>query len=85
MRKLLIGLVMVFLPGMVSAVTTVQIIAHGWHTGVLIAAEAVRAGPLGFVPEVLGNADYYEFGWGDEQYYQEGEDRPSAFRWSTLA
>lgn len=53
----------------------VTIVSHGWHTGIVLAQEDLGE-PLEFVIESLGEAPYYEFGWGDKAYYQEGEDKP---------
>ncbi|MCH8552236.1 MAG: DUF2459 domain-containing protein [Natronospirillum sp.] len=55
--------------------TEVHITRYSWHTGVVIAAEDLHDA-LAFVPDYLGEAPYYEFGWGDAEYYQRGEDSP---------
>lgn len=55
--------------------TEIHITRYSWHTGVVIAAEDLQDA-LAFVPDYLGEAPYYEFGWGDAEYYQRGEDSP---------
>lgn len=70
-----------------SQAQTFYVTNHGWHTGVVVPASAVTEGALSFVSETLGSAPYYEFGWGDENYYQDGEGKPwllvSAALWPT--
>jgi hypothetical protein len=48
---------------------TIYVVSHGWHTGVVIARERLGA-ELAFVPQQLGDSAYYEFGWGDKDFYQ---------------
>jgi uncharacterized protein (TIGR02117 family) len=48
---------------------TVYISNHGWHTGFIIPAGVINYE----LPELairFGNVPYYEFGWGDAEYYQ---------------
>ena len=42
---------------------------HGWHTGFILAAEALND-ELPFLPKRFKNASYYEIGWGDMEFYQ---------------
>ncbi|HTE40265.1 MAG TPA: DUF2459 domain-containing protein [Steroidobacteraceae bacterium] len=48
---------------------TVYIISHGWHTGIVVAREQLGQ-HLQFVPTDLGENKYYEFGWGEKDFYQ---------------
>lgn len=64
----------------------VYIVSHGWHTGFVIEAEQV----LNTVPELkqrFSDADYIEFGWGDEGFYRAKEITSAltlkAILWST--
>lgn len=47
----------------------VFIVSNGWHSGIVIAAEEIAAG--GLLPETADfpGAAFYEFGWGDRDYY----------------
>jgi uncharacterized protein (TIGR02117 family) len=47
---------------------TVFITSNGWHTGIVVAAKAI---PPGRIPETadFSDARYFEFGWGDAEYY----------------
>ncbi|TGG90743.1 DUF2459 domain-containing protein [Natronospirillum operosum] len=58
-----------------AVASEVHVTRYSWHTGIVIAAEDLTAA-LDFVPDHLGEAPYYEFGWGDAEYYQRGEDSP---------
>ena len=42
--------------------------SNGWHTGIVIARADL---PKGAIPETadFGDAAYFEFGWGDREYY----------------
>lgn len=46
----------------------VYMVSHGWHTGVVVAAD--NLGPeLAFLERYFNNAQWYEFGWGDREFY----------------
>jgi uncharacterized protein (TIGR02117 family) len=47
----------------------VFIVAHRWHSGVVLPRTAL---PRAILPEVADfpGGDYFEFGWGDRDYYQ---------------
>ncbi len=49
--------------------TTVYVVGHGWHTGLVLPTRNIRADIL---PEVLAysDSDFLEFGWGDEGFYR---------------
>jgi uncharacterized protein (TIGR02117 family) len=57
------------LPATATEERAIFVVSHGWHTGVVVARE--HLGPLlAFVPPQLGDAAFYEFGWGDKNFYQ---------------
>jgi uncharacterized protein (TIGR02117 family) len=45
---------------------------HGWHTGVIIPAREINR-EMPVLKDRFGDAEYYEFGWGDAKFYQAGE------------
>ncbi len=51
-----------------EATRIVHVIRHGWHTGIIIARDDL---PPGQVPETddFPQARFFEFGWGDRDYY----------------
>lgn len=50
----------------------IDVVSHGWHTGIVIAAEdAERALP--FLKERFQGATHYELGWGDKGFYMADE------------
>jgi uncharacterized protein (TIGR02117 family) len=61
-------------PGVPDAarVTSVFLVSHGWHTGIVVRRADIAAGML---PELADfpDAQYYEFGWGDRDFYQSPE------------
>jgi len=69
----LVGLV-VFTPA-VSAVetapdtVTVHVVAHGWHSGLVIPAAVIDADAWP-ARRAFPDADYFEVGWGDRAFYQ---------------
>jgi len=47
----------------------IYVVSHGWHTGIVV--PRAELGPeLAFIPLELGEAAYYEFGWGEKDFYQ---------------
>ena len=57
----------------------VQVINHGWHSGLVLRVKDI---PPGLLPEAADfpGADHLEFGWGDGDYYQADDPGP----WLTL-
>lgn len=51
---------------------SVYVANHGWHTGFIIPSESVNVS-LPFLIKRFGSVPYYEFGWGDEGFYQAEE------------
>ena len=51
---------------------SVYVTNHGWHTGFVIPAQSANASLL-FLKQRFGSVAYYEFGWGDEGFYQAEE------------
>jgi uncharacterized protein (TIGR02117 family) len=48
---------------------TIYVVAHGWHTGIVISREDL--GPeFAFVEDYINRGRYYEFGWGEADFYQ---------------
>ncbi|MCL7945444.1 TIGR02117 family protein [Marinobacter sp. ATCH36] len=50
----------------------VYVVGHGWHVGVVVAADELNPSIPG-LKERFGEAGYYELGWGDEGFYQASE------------
>ncbi|MGQ0657489.1 MAG: DUF2459 domain-containing protein, partial [Chromatiales bacterium] len=52
-----------------EAAAHVYVVAHGWHTGIVIRRADI---PPGLLPEQrdFPEADFLEFGWGDRDFYQ---------------
>ena len=44
------------------------VINHGWHPGLILPYESLNEEP--FIEDTLGYSPYYEFGWGDSDFYQ---------------
>ena len=67
---------------------SVYVANHGWHTGLIISSESVNVS-LPFLIKRFGSVPYYEFGWGDEGFYQAKEItsflKISAIFWPTDA
>lgn len=51
---------------------SIYVTNHGWHTGFIIPAKSANAS-LSFLKQRFGSVAYYEFGWGDEGFYQAEE------------
>lgn len=61
-----------YLPATDEQKEYIHVVNHGWHTGIVIAADSI--GPeLAFLNKYFKDARYYEFGWGDEKFYRAGE------------
>lgn len=67
-----------YLPATKAEERSVYVVAHGWHTGIVLSREEL-GDALGFVPEYLGQGPYYEFGWGEAEFYQADRVTPSIF------
>lgn len=61
------------LPTARSDEMTIYVVSHGWHTGIVI-ARANLSDKLAFIPGELGDSPYYEFGWGEKDFYQAPEN-----------
>lgn len=55
-----------------AAAHDIHVVSHGWHTGVVLARDDL-GDALAFVRDELGEAPWYEFGWGDKGFYQARE------------
>jgi len=58
--------------------TLVHVVSHGWHSGIALSREALKAaaarqslGKLAAVLDRFGAFPVLEIGWGDERFYQE--------------
>lgn len=58
-----------YLPATRAEERSIYVIAHGWHAGVALPAEELGE-ELGFVKEFVRPGRYYEFGWGEAEFYQ---------------
>lgn len=56
------------IPDSVENERTIYVVSHGWHTGLILPREALSGLP--HVEHALGESPYYEFGWGDADFYQ---------------
>ena len=52
---------------------TVYIVNHGWHTGIVVPRNQLGE-QLAFIPQQLGEYAFYEFGWGEKDFYQAPEN-----------
>ncbi|MCP4116068.1 MAG: TIGR02117 family protein [Desulfobacteraceae bacterium] len=50
----------------------IHVANHGWHTGVIIPGREINR-EMPVLEDRFGDAPYYEFGWGDAQFYQAKE------------
>lgn len=100
MRNLLLMLALFLLAGCTSKPDIIQhldrfsgqgkhrvyIVSHGWHTGFVIQANTVVQAIPG-LKDRFADADYIEFGWGDEGFYRAREITSAltlkAIFWST--
>lgn len=51
----------------------VYVVDHGWHTGLVVAAEAARQWIAVSRREEVRAAAYFEFGWGEGRFYRSPE------------
>lgn len=58
-----------YLPATRAEERSIYVIAHGWHAGIALSSEDLGE-ELGFVKEHLRPGRYYEFGWGEADFYQ---------------
>lgn len=67
-----------YLPATRGEERSIYVIAHGWHAGIALSSEDL-GGELGFVKEYLRPGRYYEFGWGEADFYQADKVTPAIF------
>ncbi|QWV93952.1 DUF2459 domain-containing protein [Geomonas oryzisoli] len=67
-----------YLPATRGEERSIYVIAHGWHAGIALPAEELGE-ELGFVKEYLRPGRYYEFGWGEAEFYQADKVTASIF------
>lgn len=58
-----------YLPATPAQERSIYVVSHGWHTGVVLAGEDLGS-ELSFVKEYVPQGRYYEFGWGEAEFYQ---------------
>lgn len=58
-----------YLPAAKHEERTVHVVSHGWHTGVVISRRDLGES-FGFLDVHLPVQPLYEFGWGEEEFYQ---------------
>jgi len=61
-----------YLPATRAEERSIYVIAHGWHAGIALSSEDL-GDELGFIKEYLRQGKYYEFGWGEADFYQADE------------
>ncbi|MBJ6725257.1 DUF2459 domain-containing protein [Geomesophilobacter sediminis] len=67
-----------YLPPTRAQERSIFVVGHGWHTGVVLSKEDL--GPeLSFINDYLHEGRYYEFGWGEAEFYQAQKVTPSIF------
>lgn len=67
-----------YLPAAKAEERTIFVVAHGWHTGIALSRDDL-GNELGFVTEYLPPGRYYEFGWGEAEFYQAEKVTPGIF------
>ena len=67
-----------YLPATRGEERSIYVIAHGWHAGIALSSEDLGR-ELGFVGEYLRPGRYYEFGWGEADFYQADKVTPAIF------
>ncbi|WP_236014884.1 DUF2459 domain-containing protein [Geomonas anaerohicana] len=67
-----------YLPATKAEERSIYVIAHGWHAGIALPVEELGE-ELGFVKEFLRPGRYYEFGWGEAEFYQADKVTPAIF------
>lgn len=61
-----------YLPDTRAEERSIYVIAHGWHAGIALSSDDL-GDELGFIKEYLRQGKYYEFGWGEADFYQADE------------
>ncbi len=61
-----------YLPVSKNDEKTIHVISLGWHTGIVLSREELGS-ELGFLDTHLRKSPYYEFGWGEADFYQADE------------
>ncbi|TSK06853.1 MAG: DUF2459 domain-containing protein [Geobacter sp.] len=67
-----------YLPATRDEERSIYVIAHGWHAGIALSSEDL-GDELGFVRGYLRTGRYYEFGWGERDFYQADKVTPAIF------
>ena len=58
-----------YLPGTQNEERTIYVVAHGWHTGIVLSREDLGQ-KFQFLDDYLRPGRFYELGWGEAEFYQ---------------
>jgi uncharacterized protein (TIGR02117 family) len=58
-----------YLPATKKDEKTIHVVNLGWHTGIVLSRQDLGS-ELGFLDMYLRKSPYYEFGWGEADFYQ---------------
>jgi uncharacterized protein (TIGR02117 family) len=58
-----------YLPATKAEERSIHVVSHGWHTGIVL-SRLDMVNYFGFLDGYLRESPYYEFGWGEEDFYQ---------------
>lgn len=58
-----------YLPATKAEERSIYVVSHGWHTGIVLSRNDMSYS-FGFIDRYLSKSPYYEFGWGEEDFYQ---------------
>lgn len=58
-----------YLPATKEDEKSIHVVRHGWHTGVVLSWQDLGC-EFSFLDEYLPTSPYYEFGWGEADFYQ---------------
>lgn len=61
-----------YLPSSKVEEKSIYLVSHGWHTGIVLSRQDL-GDELHFLDEYLHESPYYEFGWGEADFYQAEE------------
>lgn len=67
----------VFPPKEDTPTTTVLLVSHGWHAGIVLQQPDIKEQSWPRLP-VFTDAQYLEIGWGDREYYTASDPGPGA-------
>jgi uncharacterized protein (TIGR02117 family) len=65
-----------YLPATKGEERTIHVVSHGWHTGIILSRQDLTD-RFRFLDDHLGPSPYYEFGWGEADFYQADKNTAS--------